>query len=247
MAVALAVSGCGAALTAAPSTAAKTYSATVLADGPVAYWRMDETSGSTMADASGHANNGRYAGAYALGQTGAIAGDGNTAVGFDGQSGAASVVNSSTLQVNTITIEIWINKKTDTEYGAYVAKNFEGGGGAGSGWFQLVNSHHDGRLEFRVTSDGAPAVVSRSTFALNTWYYVVATYDGTVARLFVNGKLDSSLKVTALPKQTADPLFIGRRTDGLFNNALVDEVAIYPVALSADRIAAHWRAASGKP
>ena len=246
MAVALAISGCGTPL-AASSVAAKTYSATVLADGPVAYWRMDETTGNTLADASGNANNGRYAGIYALGQPGAIAGDGNTAVAFDGQSGAASVVSSAKLQVNTVTIELWINKRADTEYGAYIAKNVEVGGAAGSGWFQLVNSHHNGKLEFRITSDGAPALTSSSTLALNTWYYVVATYDGAVAKLFVNGKLDGTLKVAAIPKQTADPLFIGRRTDGLFNNAVVDEVAIYPVALSADRIAAHWRAASKTP
>jgi hypothetical protein len=244
--VALAIAGCGSPMVASPSTAtAKTYSATVLADHPLAYWRMDETTGTTMADASGNANDGRYVGTYALGQPGAMAGDGNTAVGFDGQSGAASVVSSTKLQVNTVTIELWINKRADTEYGVYVAKNFEAGGAAGSGWFQLLNSHHNGTLEFRVTSDGSPALISSSTLALNTWYYVVATYDGSAAKLFVNGKLDGTLKVTATPKQTADPLFIGRRMDGLFNNAALDDVAIYPVALSAERIAAHWRAASG--
>jgi hypothetical protein len=233
------MSGCGNAA-AGPTAAAKTYSATVLADHPVAYWRMDDT-GSTMADASGNANNGHYAGTYTLGQPGAIGGG---AVAFDGQSGAASVMNSPSLQVNTVTIEAWIKKRTDTEYGVYVAKNVEPGGGAGSSWFELLNSHHNGRLEFRVTSDGAPAVASNATLALNTWYYVVATYDGTVAKLYINGKLDATVKATAVPKQTSDPLFIGRRTDGFFNDAALAEVAIYSVALPADRIAAHWQAAS---
>jgi hypothetical protein len=234
------MSACGNA-TAASTAAAKTYSATVLADHPVAYWRMDDT-GSTMADISGNANNGRYAGIYTIGQPGAISG-GSTAVAFDGQS-AASVMNSPSLQVNTVTIEAWIKKRSDTEYGVYVAKNVEPGGGAGSSWFELLNSHHNGQLEFRVTSDGAPAVVSNSTLALSTWYYVVATYDGAVAKLYVNGKLDGTLKVTAVPKQTSDPLFIGRRFDGLFNDASLADVAIYPVALPADRITAHWQAAS---
>src|SRR5438132_10623605 len=185
LAVAFVMCGCGGAP--ASATAARTYSATVLADHPVAYWRMDETTGSTMADASGNANNGHYAGIYTLGQPGALAGG---AVAFDGQSGAASVMNSPSLQVNTVTIEMWIKKHTDTEYGIYVAKNVEPGGGAGSGWFELLNSHHNGQLEFRVTSDGAPAVLSKSVLALNTWYYVVATYDGAAAKLYVNGKLD---------------------------------------------------------
>ncbi len=235
------MSACGNA-TAASTAAAKTYSAMVLADHPAAYWRMDETTGSTMADASGNANNGRYVGIYTLGQPGAITG---SSVAFDGQSGAASVMNSPSLQVSKVTIEAWIKKRTDTEYGVYVAKNVEPGGGAGSGWFELLNSHHNGRLEFRVTSDGAPAVLSNTTLALNTWYYVVATYDGATAKLYVNGKLDGTLKVTAAAKQTSDPLFIGRRMDGLFNDAALADVAIYPVALSADRIAAHWQAASG--
>jgi len=232
------MSSCGNAATASPA-AAKTYSATVLADHPVAYWRMDETTGSTMADASGNANNGHYVGIYTLAQPGALAGG---AVAFDGQSGAASVMNSPSLQVNTVTIEIWIKKHTDTEYGVYVAKNVEPGGGAGSSWFELLNSHHNGQLEFRVTSDGAPAVLSNSMLALNTWYYVVATYDGATAKIYINGKLDGTLKVTAVPKQTSDPLFIGRRMDGLFADASLANVAIYSAALSADRVAAHWQA-----
>src|ERR1700686_1686157 len=142
------MSGCGSA-TPASATTARTYSATVLADHPVAYWRMDETTGSPMAESTGNANNGHYAGIYTLGQPGAIGG-GSAAVAFDGQSGAASVLSSTSLQVNMVTIEAWINKRADTEYGVYVAKNVELGGGAGSGWFQLLNSHHPGQLEFGV-------------------------------------------------------------------------------------------------
>jgi len=242
--VAVALSGCGAAAsTAAAPTTAPTYSATVLGDGPVAYWRMGDTSGAIMADQSSHGNSGAYEGGFTLGQPGAIAGDGNTAVLFDGVSGAASVPSSASLQVNNVTIELWMKKQADNEYGVYVAKNVDPGGGAGSGWFQLLNSHHDGHLEFRVTAD-YPTIVSSQTLALNTWYYVVTTYDGTTAKLFINGKLDSALAVTAIPKQSTDPLYIGRRPDGHFTNALVDEVAIYPTALSADRIAAHWRIAT---
>ena len=151
-------------------------------------------------------------------------------------------MNSPSLQVNTVTIEMWVKKHTDTEYGVYVAKNVEPGGGAGSSWFELLNSHHNGELEFRVTSDGAPAVLSNATLALNTWYYVVATYDGAIAKIYINGKLDGTLKVTAVPKQTSDPLFIGRRMDGLFADAALANVAIYSAALSPARIAAHWQA-----
>src|ERR1700737_3273803 len=108
------MSACGNA-TAAATAAAKTYDATVIADHPVAYWKMDEAAGSTMADASGNANNGRYVGIYTLGQPGAMTGG---AVAFDGQSGAASVLNSTSLQVNTVTIGAWFKKRTATDSGA---------------------------------------------------------------------------------------------------------------------------------
>ena len=92
-----------------------------------------------------------------------------------------------------------------------------------------------------------PTLVSSKILGLHTWYYVVATYDGTTAKLYINGKLDGSIAIAAIAKQTADPVYIGRRADGLFTNAVLDEIAIYPTALSSERIATHWQAASNAP
>jgi hypothetical protein len=240
--LALALSACGsgsATAVALQPSAPLSYRATVGNDHPVAYWPMDEASGTIMRDISGNGNNGAYEGSVNFGQPGAFA-DGPS-VGLDGVSGSARVPDGGSLQLNTVSIELWINKPSDIEYGAYVTKNFAPGSDLGGGWFQLLNHRHDGRLEFRVTADSS-TVASNATLALNTWYYVVATYDGKTARLYVNGKLDNSADVLATPKQNADPLLIGRRADGLYNQTRVSQVAIYSSALSADRIAAHWRA-----
>lgn len=240
------ISGCGATGADAPATSAPIgYRATVLADGPVAYWRMGEKTGTVMADETSHRNNGTYQGSVTLGQPGAVAGDADTAVAFDGASGAAIVPSSASLQVNRITIELWLKKAADTNFGAYVTKNFAWGGGPGTGWFEVLNNGSSGHLEFRVAQDGA-TLVSNAKLDLNTWYYVVATYDGASAKFYVNGSLDTTVSVRAIPAQTADPLYIGRRADGLFNNAVIGEVAIYPDALSADRITAHWRVATSR-
>jgi Concanavalin A-like lectin/glucanases superfamily len=208
---------------------------------------MGESSGTRMTDASKNGNNGTYVGGVTLAQPGALAGDRGTAVAFDGRTGGATVASSRSLQVNRITIELWLKKTTDSGYGIYIAKNYVGNGGVGSGWFQLLNNDRYARLEFRVTGETGPVLVSSTVVALNTWYYAVATYDGTVAKLYFNGKLDSMLPLVATPAQTEDPLYIGYRPDGFFNNVVLEEVAIYPTALSADRIAAHWRAATTNP
>jgi hypothetical protein len=236
------LSSCGA-LTAASPTAPPTYRESVLADQPAGYWPMNETTGSVMADASGNGNNGSYEGTVSLGQPGAMTVGASASVGLDRQGGWATVPNAASLQLDTISIELWINKRSEVEYGAYVTKNFSPGDRAGSGWFELLNHHHSGPIEFRVTEDNG-TLASATSLALNTWYYVVATYDGSTARIYINGKLDSSVAIATVPKQSGDPLYIGRRADGLFNNALLSELAIYPRALSAERIAAHWRSAA---
>jgi len=200
-----------------------------------------------MSDATSNSNSGTYVGGYTLGQAGALQGDSNTAVSFNGATGAATAPNSSTLQVNQVAIELWVKKSAATGNGMYVTKNVAVAGGAGTSWFQLMNAQDGNHLEFRVTGDTGASLDSASSLAVGTWYYVVATYDGTTAKLYLNGVLDGQLAITATPAQTADPVYLGRRTDGYYNNAVLDEVAIYPAALSNAQVAAHWQAAGYVP
>ena len=188
-----------------------------------------------MTDATANGNNGTYGGTVKLGQSGALAGDKATAVAFDGHTAGASVPSSPSLKVSHITIELWIKKTTESGYGIYVAKDN----------FELLNNSFTGRLELRLTATADPAIVSSTALALNTWYYVVATYDGKVASVYVNGQLDASQPAVATAASTDGPVFIGRRFDGFFNDVVLEEVAIYPTALSADRVAAHWRVGTG--
>ena len=240
--VAVALSACATTPATAPGgpgaavapTGRPSYSAAVLADAPAGYWRMGETSGTTMTDATTNGNDGTYAGGVKLGQPGALTGDKATAVAFDGHTAGATVPGSPSLKVTNITVELWIKKTSESGYGIYVAKDY----------VELLNNSFNGRLELRLTASADPALVSSATLALNTWYYVVATYDGNVASLYINGQLDSAHPTVATPAPTDGPVSIGRRFDGFFNNAVLEEVAIYPTALSADRVAAHWHVAT---
>jgi hypothetical protein len=126
--IALASSGCGTSTpAAAPASATKGYSDLVLADAPAAYWRMDERTGTTMTDSTKNGNHGHYDGIVMLGQPGPLAAGGSTAVGLDGATSGMTVPNSTTLQMNWVTIELWINKRAQSDYGFYVVKNVVGG------------------------------------------------------------------------------------------------------------------------
>src|SRR5205807_64318 len=55
-------------------TDAPPYPGNVLSDGPLAYWRLDEASGTTAADLSGDGFNGTYNGSVTLGSSGLLTG-----------------------------------------------------------------------------------------------------------------------------------------------------------------------------
>src|SRR3982074_506474 len=97
-----AISSCGTTTVAAPANASRSYSATVLADLPAAYWRMAEMTGTTMSAATKNGNNGHYDGIVMLAQPGPLTGEGSTAVAFDGSTAAAVVPSSTKLQVNWV-------------------------------------------------------------------------------------------------------------------------------------------------
>ena len=91
--------------------------------------------------------------------------------------------------------------------------------------------------------------------------HIVATYDGRVIRIYINGELDTTAPVNTSdfdipvkwPHPANDPeveLAIGARIGGLpatrlgrrYFNGVIDEVAIYPTVLSEGRVRAHYQA-----
>src|SRR2546429_9253319 len=86
-----ALSGCAVPSTAATPTAPPSYRASVLADHPVAYWRLSEATGAGMAGASGNGNDGAYAGAVTLAPPGPPARQGRYEERFAPPGGRARV------------------------------------------------------------------------------------------------------------------------------------------------------------
>jgi hypothetical protein len=87
------------------------YEQAVLADRPVAYWRLGEASGPTAVDSTGHGHEGKYHGHPTYGETGAIEGDRNTAVGLHGHEYVEipdSVHFSQPESHAGLTVEVWM-------------------------------------------------------------------------------------------------------------------------------------------
>ncbi len=88
----------------APGGGGTSYSATVLQDSPLAYWRLGETSGTTAADSSGANRSGSYLASPSLNQPGALVGDTNRSVGFNGSSQYVNVPYLAALNPAQVTV-----------------------------------------------------------------------------------------------------------------------------------------------
>jgi hypothetical protein len=194
----------------AGSTAGDAYEALVKGDSPVAYWRMNETSGATAADASGNGLDATWQniGQLTLGAPGIPLFAPDTAVKFSNTEYSpdpyGTVGYDSRLNANSFSVEAWVNPSR-----LPAAHN---GGGADSeailcsrsfahkwGYMLFLGAYGD-HAQFVlhagiglkppakknwIEDDTSPAITT------GHWYHVVATVDGATIpvtmHLYVNG------------------------------------------------------------
>ncbi len=225
---------------------ANSYPAIVMADQPAAFWRLGESSGPTALDFAG-GFNGAYLDGIVQGQPGALVDDPNTSVGFDAFSGKVEVPHAAPLNTPQFTVECWarlasgsggyrspLTSRADLPQRGYIfyatpanVWEFWTGRGDSSGW----------------------DVIAGPAANFDEWTFLVATYDGTTKRFYVNGQ-QVGTSTGAYGANNDRPLRIGAgATDNPVGNFFfageVDEVAVYPSALSPERIALHYAAAFG--
>ena len=77
-----------------------------------------------------------------------------------------------------------------------------------------------------------------------TWVHIAGTYDGTMARLYVDGQLVDSQALTGRFAADTTPFILGANGNGVGDASVterfpgrIDEVMLYRRALSADEIA----------
>ena len=210
------------------------YADTVLADAPEVYWRLGETAGTTAADRSGHGHIATFASpAEQRTRTGALVGDADAAVA-DGRVWYASsynllsVASASGLPggASARTLEAWV--LTDNA-GPQIAA-----------WG-----------DFGVSIEERAIVVAGKRLSLppdddrrltdSRWHHIVVTYDGALLRGYLDGAAIDTQPAT-LATATTGAVTAARIPAGA--NVVYDELAIYPRALDAATVAAHF-AASG--
>ena len=217
------------------------YPAAVVADNPVALYRLGEASGPVAYDAWG-GYNGQDNAAVVYGTPGALLDDPNTAASFDGSTSKIEVPYTPSLNPPVYSVEAWAKVTGGAgAYRAVVSARDEGSGfqkgfiiyaTAGNFWSFWTSTNSGWQ-----TLDG-PAVV------MDEWTHLVAIYDGQAKYFYVNGALVGSQTISSVPNNLR-PLRIGTGRNE-FNpgeywfNGAIDEVAVYNTVLPAERIAYHY-------
>jgi hypothetical protein len=217
------------------------YRSEVMADSPSAYWRLGEPAGGTTAYDETGQNNGAYVAGVTLGAPGAL-NDPDTAASFDGVNDSVTAPDSNSLDgVTGVSLEAWVKRAKGSVWQVIAGK-------PANGQSQLEN------YSIWLNSSNQPVAFfgNGTSFArvdapaLDTnWHHVVATYDNANARIYVDGALKATTASTVHLTSNTQPLLIGRDSgSAYFFGGTIDEVAVYPAALSQARIQAHYARAS---
>jgi hypothetical protein len=227
-------------------TANADYPGEVLSDGPLVYYRLNDSVTTARFDTAansgslGSAGNGFYSSATHLAPGAIVAQPGNTAMSFPGV-GNMSVPFQAGLNVaGPFTFEFWANPTAAAS--GCVASSIKLGN---SGWLFYNSTLVAGQWSFRtINSASANQNTSGGIVSPGVWQHVVGVWDGTANHLFVNGvEVATTSTATFLPNSDPTlPLTLGVRSDNAFqSNGSIDEAAYYTHALSAAQILAHYQ------
>ena len=213
---------------------------------PAGLWNLglaDGGGGSTATDASGNGRPLTNRGSNVNGGGVGILGVSNTSAGFTGNTTQtlyrADTGSADPFRITTGSWGCWARSSALGQFQGLVSKA-GAWAAATANYHLLINNTNFARM---IVSDGTNFYdYSGTTFVCdNRWHFIVATSDGTAARLYVDGALDAFGPV-ALAQSYAGTVNVGSRSgDGSTANAdsfygYVSDAFITPDVLSEDQV-----------
>jgi hypothetical protein len=185
-----------------------------------------------------------------LGQTGALTGDTNKAVGNGTTTDTHQIRAPSFAELDitgALTVEVWLKDLTPIGTQFLVVRPRSGSGAPHWG----IGVSPSAGTSIRVWLDNGTADIWDTGYSFDqtsgAWHHYALTWDGSTAILYVDGvNVASTSRSGPLASQESQDLYIGRDPNIVDRclAATIDEVAISNTALSAARIAAHFTAGS---
>ena len=230
----------------AAATGTDAYSRAVLADNPLSYWRLNETSGSTAADQEG-TYPGSIQGNVTVGQSGPVSDGGAYAFG----GGMVALGSASGLMPSgDWTVELWF--KATSQQAQDCAGDY--GGSTCLMWRShaygaAVYLQTDGTVggSFSTTPSIAYGVSSLTSYADGNWHYLVVARDTSSLAIYIDGTQVETTPVSETTDYYCCEMVVAIGNDPACGCSpfygLLSEVAFYDYALDPEQVGAHYQAA----
>lgn len=223
--------------TGAAMDVASTYRAAVIADGPVAYWPLDETTAPAAVDMTGNGFDGTYIGVAFLGDVGAFSDGSSLAPRFDGSNWVDMGDVLDFPGMTPFSVEAWFSPDfvDDDLARVILAKNvytnqYEG----------LIMYHANDSVAFRRDPNGWLGADAPLTDG--GWHHMVGTFDGINQIIYLDGvQVAVEVKDNSMGGEDGSFL-IGSSANFTRFNGRIDEVSVYDYPLSRPQVEAHFAA-----
>ena len=208
----------------------------------VAVYHLSETGTNTRVDSTSNSNDGN---SYDVGDTTHANTDG--ADDFDGTNDYIEAANSVSLNIggNQITLSAWVRFTADRPAHIILAKPWQSSSHSSPFFAYSLHLLDSGanvaHARFWVRTSTGTGDPESTNINANTWYYLVGTYDGSNARIYINGALSNSEGRTGNIETRTTPLRLG--TNGGYGEDFsgnLDEVRISSAARSGDWVSTEY-------
>ena len=200
----------------------------------VAWWKLDETSGTTAQDATGNGHDGALQGdpQWVEGQLGG-------ALEGDGSGDYVRVPHSESLSLSdAATVAVWVYRAPGAGRGMVICK-----GSDRDAWWSSYSMILDTALVilFRGLSTNPDKLSSNSVIPEAEWTHIAITFDvsapGNNQKLYINGQLDAENRSENPLSTNTDDLLIGADAYPVGSTrfhwqGMLDDVRIYSRALT---------------
>lgn len=216
--------------------------------GLVGHWRLDETSGTTADDSSLNSNDGSYQNGTTLAATGPFPGAGDYAADFDGVNDRVVISDSDAYEVvDGVSLCSWVKIDESSSHALIVHSD------TASPYALLVGTSNDVILaaNYGATTGGVGNFfhLSDTKLTVGKWHHVVATYDGSTVKFYIDGQLDgNTYNESVTIGTTDDSMLLGTTAGAGFDlSGKMFDARIYNRGITAREVAeiyglvGHWK------
>lgn len=233
------------------SSNAPRYASTVLADNPIGFWLLNETSGSTGTDLTANANNMTFYNSPTLNVATGLSGI-PIGITFDGTNDRLNTATVATFNVAASanwSCELWF-RTSSSAFSTFFSWRDATGLNNGVTTTISLNNGVTGMVMLQtVDSAGNGLNISHTnSYNNNAWHQVVCTAaNGGAIRLYIDG-VDRANSTTARRTDTSNRAIIAGANDflggsyGQFYTGTAAAVSVYNSTLSAAQVLAHYNA-----